>query len=63
MEEFLNLLLKLIITVLIYSLLLWGLGNLIIWLFSIDFTWSYLQSLACTLILGILKIFWNWLKG
>lgn len=37
------------------SLIFWGLGNLIIWIFKINYTWTILHGLACALVYVLLK--------
>ena len=37
------------------SLIFWGLGNLIIWIFKINYTWTFLHGLACALVFALLK--------
>lgn len=37
------------------SLIFWGLGNLIIWVFKINYTWTIWHGLVCVLVFGLLK--------
>lgn len=59
-------LLILIITILVvvglviagYGLIIWGIGNAIIWLFKLNAVWTFLQSLVLALIIeGVILIF------
>jgi hypothetical protein len=43
------------ILILLNSLLWWGVGSLFISAFNIPYTWSFLKSLALTLVLYMLK--------
>lgn len=41
-----------------YGLIIWGIGNAIIWLFKLNATWTFLQSLVLALIIeGVILIF------
>lgn len=45
------------------ALIVWGIGNAIIYLFAISATWSYLQSCVTTFLLwGIRKIFRTFIR-
>lgn len=37
------------------GLIFWGLGNFIIWVFGISYTWTYLHGVAAAIIIHILK--------
>lgn len=37
------------------SLIFWGLGNLIIWVFKINYTWTILHGLVCAVVFALLK--------
>ena len=39
----------------IFTLIFWGLGNLVIWAFKIDFTWEIWHGLIVTFIYMILR--------
>lgn len=41
------------------SLVVWGLGNAIIWIFNLSATWSFLQSLVTVLVLWGIKMLLN----
>ena len=41
------------------SIIFWGLGNLIIWVFKIDYTWTIWHGLACALVFALLKDIFN----
>ena len=41
--------------ILIGSLIFWGLGNLAIWVFKINYTWTFLHGLIAEFIYVILK--------
>ena len=41
--------------ILIGSLIFWGLGNLVIWVFKINYTWTFLHGLIAEFIYVILK--------
>lgn len=56
MKEFIKALIVWILALLIGSLIFWGLGNLIIYVFHIDYTWTFLHGVVADLV-------WNLLKG
>lgn len=37
------------------SLIFWGVGNLIVYVFSINYAWTFLHGLICTLIFQMIK--------
>ncbi len=39
----------------IFTLIFWGLGNLVIWAFKIDFTWEIWHGLVVAIIYMILR--------
>lgn len=39
----------------ISSLIFWGLGNLIIYVFKINYTWTILHGFACALIYSVVQ--------
>lgn len=39
----------------ISSLIFWGLGNLIIWVFNINYIWTIWHGLVCALAFALLK--------
>lgn len=41
------------------SLIFWGLGNLIIWVFKINYTWTILHGLVCEFVFVLLKEIFN----
>lgn len=43
----------------ISSLIFWGLGNLIIFVFKIDYTWTIWHGLVCALVFVLLKEIFN----
>lgn len=45
------------------SLVVWGLGNAIIWIFNLSATWSFLQSLVTVLVLWGIKMLLKWILG
>ena len=45
----------LILATILSSLIFWGLGNLIIWVFDINYKWTILHGLVCWLIYLLLK--------
>ena len=52
-------LVALIISIGISSLIFWGVGSLIIWIFKINYTWTLLHGLACGLVYSILRGIFN----
>lgn len=44
-----------VIAIVLSSLIFWSLGNLIIWLFKINYTWTILHGLACALVYALLE--------
>ena len=40
---------------LIIALIIWGIGNLLIWAFSLNFVFTYIQALAVTLLLIVVR--------
>lgn len=45
--------------ILIGTLIFWGLGNLIIWVFKINYTWTILHSLVAEFIYLLIKGIFN----
>ena len=41
------------------SLIMWGLGNLIIYVFKINYTWTFLHGFVTILIFNLLKGIFN----
>lgn len=37
------------------SLIFWGIGNLIVWIFKIHYDWTIWHGLACALVFVLLK--------
>lgn len=37
------------------ALIFWGLGSLIIWVFKINFAWTFWHGLVCALVFVLLK--------
>lgn len=37
----------------ISGLCMWGIGNFVLWVFKVNYEWTYLHGLATSLILGV----------
>lgn len=53
--EIFGYILAIIIVLIVSTLIFWGLGNLIIWIFKINYTWTIWHGLVCELIFILIK--------
>lgn len=62
MEFFLEVILDIMLVLLAISIetvILWGVGNLVIWVFNINYTWTIWHGLICALFYRLLKGIFN----
>lgn len=55
MEDFIILIISLFISIILGTLIFWGLGNLIIFVFKINYEWTFLHGLVVQLVFMILR--------
>lgn len=59
MEDIIAFLLATIIVIGLGSLIFWGIGNLVIYVFHINYTWTFLHGLVIDLVFIALKEVFN----
>lgn len=59
MEDIIAFILATIIVIGLGSLIFWGIGNLVIFVFHIDYTWTFLHGFATDLVFLALKGIFN----
>ena len=59
MEDIITFLLVTILVIGLGSLIFWGIGNLVIFVFHIDYSWTFFHGLVIDLIFLVLKNIFN----
>lgn len=55
MEDFIILIISFFISIILGTLIFWGLGNLIVFVFKINYEWTFLHGLVAQLVFMILR--------
>lgn len=63
MEKTIEIILGIAIAITLSAMTLWGMGALIVWVFKINYTWTFWHGLASVFIIGILKSIFGGNKG
>ena len=55
MQDFIILIISFFISIILGTLIFWGLGNLIVFVFKINYEWTFLHGLVVQLVFMILR--------